>query len=147
MIKIRRKGQRRVEEEIRTTPTFTLSWEGSARNASVTPRMGSLAAGSTWPNHDAIDLAAVAPVHGLGAMFKEKLETKKLKSVKEYTRMAWSAQMTPDRLYLGHIELLPADGLNHRGVTVAAPNDASGYRCSALADSPSSGRATATGSE
>ena len=36
-------------EQIRTTPTLTLSGEGSARNASVTPRMGSLAAGSTWP--------------------------------------------------------------------------------------------------
>jgi hypothetical protein len=35
-----------------------LSGEGSARKASVTPRMGSLAAGSTWPNSDAMDLDA-----------------------------------------------------------------------------------------
>jgi len=36
-----------------------LSGEGSARKASVTPRMGSLGAGSTWPNSDdAIALAA-----------------------------------------------------------------------------------------
>jgi hypothetical protein len=41
----------------RTTPTLTLSGDWSARKASVTPRMGSLAAGSTWPNSDDICLA------------------------------------------------------------------------------------------
>ena len=44
--------------ERRTTPTLTLSGEGAARKASVTPRMGSLGAGSTWPNSDAIALVA-----------------------------------------------------------------------------------------
>ena len=44
---------------LRTTPTLTLSGEGSARKASVTPRIGSLGAGSTWPkSDDAIALAA-----------------------------------------------------------------------------------------
>jgi hypothetical protein len=41
----------------RTTPTLTLSGDWSARKASVTPRMGSLAAGSMWPNSDDICLA------------------------------------------------------------------------------------------
>jgi hypothetical protein len=54
----RQQDMRERERERRTTPTFTLSGEGSARKASVTPRMGSLAAGSTWPNSDAMDLDA-----------------------------------------------------------------------------------------
>ena len=44
-----------------TTPTLTLSGLGSARKASVTPRIGSLGAGSTLPHHDDIDLAAPPP--------------------------------------------------------------------------------------
>jgi hypothetical protein len=43
-------------EHVRTTPTLTLSGDWLARKASVTPRMGSLAAGSTWPNSDDICL-------------------------------------------------------------------------------------------
>lgn len=55
-----RRQQSKRGREARTTPTFTLSGEGSARKASVTPRMGSLAAGSTCPNHDAIALLVIA---------------------------------------------------------------------------------------
>lgn len=35
-----------------TTPTLTLSGLGSARKASVTPRMGSFGACSTWPHQE-----------------------------------------------------------------------------------------------
>lgn len=50
-------------QEILTTPTLTLSGLGSARKASVTPRIGSLAAGSTWRHH-AVDMDRAAPNFG-----------------------------------------------------------------------------------
>lgn len=46
--------------EILTTPTLTFAGLGSARKASVTPRMGSLGAGSTWRHH-AVDMDRAAP--------------------------------------------------------------------------------------
>ncbi|KAF0920871.1 hypothetical protein E2562_037531 [Oryza meyeriana var. granulata] len=97
------------------------------------------------------------------------------KAQKRMLRLRLGLNLT--KLYLGlelDTDLLPADGLvsasvvnacvqalrsltagpllvvespPRRGIAVAAPNDASGCPCSALDDSLSSGRATATGSE
>lgn len=54
-----RRSENRAEKgeykETLTTPTLTLSGLWSARNASVTPRMGSFAAGSTLLHHDDMD--------------------------------------------------------------------------------------------
>ena len=43
-----------------TTPTLTLLVLGSAKKASVTPRIGSFAAGSTFPHHVDIHLAPIS---------------------------------------------------------------------------------------
>lgn len=54
-----------------TTPTLTFSGEGSARKASVTPRMGSLGAGSTWPNSDDAIVLACSCSLGSGRRIAE----------------------------------------------------------------------------
>lgn len=51
---VRKICDRQGERERLTTPTLTLSGLGSARKASVTPRIGSLGAGSTFFHHDDI---------------------------------------------------------------------------------------------
>ena len=61
-------GEVEKEKEKRhTTPTLTLSGLGSAKKASVTPRIGSLGAGAKLRHHDDMDLAptmAVRPMIG-----------------------------------------------------------------------------------
>jgi hypothetical protein len=49
---IQQRRKKRKETKVLTTPTLTLSGLGSARKASVTPRIGSLGAGSTLCHHD-----------------------------------------------------------------------------------------------